>query len=241
LEPFKIKVVEPIRLISRNKRLKKIEEVGLNPFLLESDEIYIDLLTDSGTGAMSQEQMAAQMVGDETYAGSRSFRHMKETIQELLGFPYVLPAHQGRGAEQVFDEIMIQEGQVVPGNRIFDTSMAHIELRKGVGIQLPIKESMDTSQPYPFKGNVDLARLRQVLETQGDNVAYVLITITDNTGGGQPVSMENIKKARALAEEFNVPFIGDIARFAENAMFIKAREYGYNQKSIPDIVREMMD
>lgn len=240
-EPFKIKVVEPVGLVSPAKRQAVAREVGNNIFNIPAEDIYIDLLTDSGTGAISQDQLAASMRGDESYAQSRSFERFKNTIKEVLGFDYVLPTHQGRGAENVLNgELLAGEKKKVIGNRFFDTTSGWISMNGGQEVELPIKESMDTSIPYDFKGNIDVEGLRQELQKNSNRVAYILMTVTDNTGAGQPVSMANLKAVRKLADEFKVPFFGDIARFAENAMFIKMREAGYADKSIPDIATEMM-
>jgi tryptophanase len=241
MPPFKIKSVEAIKLIPQAERIKKLEEAGFNIFNLASDDIYIDLLTDSGTNAMSQEQWSAAMRGDEAYAGSRSFSRMKKTIQDITGFKYILPTHQGRGAEHVLDKILVKEGQLVPGNAHFDTTRAHIEHRGGKAINCTITEALDPEVHHPFKGNLDLEKLEKVLQEGKENIAYILITITCNSIGGQPVSLENIKKVSELAKKYKTLVFFDGARFAENAYFIKQREPGCGQKSIREIVREMMD
>ncbi|MCK4428865.1 MAG: tryptophanase, partial [Candidatus Aenigmarchaeota archaeon] len=212
-----------------------------NVFNLEAEDIFIDLLTDSGTGAMSQKQWAGIMDGDESYAGSKSFKRMKKAIQDITGFEYVLPVHQGRGAEQVFDKLMIKPGQAVPGNMHFDTTKAHIENTEGRAIDCTIKEAFEPETYHPFKGNIDLEKLEKALEENKGNVAYVLITVTCNTVGGQPVSMENIKKVSELAKKHNVQLFFDGARFAENAYFIKKREENCKEKTILQIVKEMME
>ncbi len=241
LPPFKIKAVEEIKFISKKERIRRLEKAGFNIFNLESDDIYIDLLTDSGTGAMSQEQWAAVMRGDESYAGSRSFKRMERAIQDILGFKYVLPTHQGRGAEHVLDRILIKAGQVVPGNTHFDTTKAHIENRKGIAIDCTISETFCPETYHPFKGNLDLKKLEKTLKKYKSKVAYILITITCNTNGGQPVSLENIKKVSKIAEKYKALLFFDGARFAENAYFIQQREKDCQKKSIRKIIREMMN
>ncbi len=236
---FKIKSIEAIKLIPKEERIKAIERAGLNIFLLKSDEIFIDLLTDSGTNAMSQEQWAAIMRADEGYAGARSFDNFKNAITEVTGFPCVLPVHQGRAAENVLDHVLIKEGNVVPGNIHFDTTEAHIEHRKAIPVNCVIEEAYDSAAELPFKGNMDLKKLEKTLEENKGNIAYVLHTITCNSGGGQPVSMQNIKEVSELCKKYKVLFFFDAARFAENAFFIKQREKGYENKSIQDIVHEM--
>jgi tryptophanase len=236
---FKIKSVEPIKLIPKKERIKAIEKAGLNVFLLKSSEIFIDLLTDSGTNAMSQEQWSAIMKADESYAGSKSFEDFKNSVTEVTGFPFVLPVHQGRAAENVLNAVLVKEGNVIPGNIHFDTTKAHIEHRKGIPVNCVIEDAFDCEKELPFKGNIDLSKLEEVLEKNKGNIAYVLTTITCNSGGGQPVSMENIQKTSQLCKKHNVLFFLDAARFAENAFFIKEREKGFQEKSIQEIAREM--
>lgn len=240
-EPYKIKMVEPIRQIPRAEREKKIKEAGYNPFSLRAEDVYIDLLTDSGTGSMSDQQWAGLMLGDESYAGSRNFFHLKETVNELIGYEYVIPTHQGRGAEQVLFPILIKDpGQYVLGNMHFDTTKAHIEIAKGRALNFVIDEAYDTGLDHPFKGNFDLEKLETFIVEKGiDNIAFILITVTCNSAGGQPVSMENIKGVSAIGKKYNVPVFFDAARFAENAYFIKQREKGYEDKSIEEIIKEM--
>ena len=239
--PYKIKMVEKIRLIPRSARVRKIRKAGYNLFFLNSEDVYIDLLTDSGTGAMSDEQWSAMMKGDESYAGSRSFMRFKKAVKDIFGFPYVIPSHQGRGAENVFNEVMVKKGMLVPGNSHFDTTRAHIEYRGGIPVDCTIKEAR-SSEPYLFKGNVDLEKLESVLQLRKRKrrIAYVLLTLTCNSVGGQPVSMENIREVSRLAKKYRVKLFFDIARFAENAFFIKELESGYRRKSIANIVKEMM-
>ncbi|NWG03036.1 MAG: tryptophanase [Syntrophaceae bacterium] len=239
-EPFKIKMVEPIRLIPRVERVKRMEEAYFNVFRLKPDDVYIDLLTDSGTSAMSDYQWAGLMMGDESYAGSRNFYHLEQVVQDLMGFRYVIPTHQGRPAENILFSALIQPGQMVPGNAHFDTTAAHIRHKKGIPVNLPIPEALRTGEFHPFKGNVNIGELEALLNQEGKNIPFFLMTITNNTGGGQPVSMENIRKAREITSKYRIPLYFDAARFAENAYFIKEREEGYRDRSIKAIVKEMM-
>ncbi|WP_214482279.1 tryptophanase [Bacillus sp. SM2101] len=239
-EPYKIKMIEPIRLISREERKHKLIEAGYNPFLLKSEDVYIDLLTDSGTGAMSDRQWSGLMLGDESYAGSRNFYYLKETVQQLTNYQYVIPTHQGRGSEQVLFSQLIKKGQAVLGNMHFDTTKAHIELNGGKAVNLVISEAYDTSNQHPFKGNFDTNKLESYIQQHGEeSIAFINVTITCNSAGGQPVSIENIKAVSKIANKYHIPLIFDAARFAENAYFIKMREDGYKDKDIRAIVREM--
>lgn len=239
-EPYKIKVIEPIYRSLRSERETWIEAARFNLFNLRSDQVYIDLLTDSGTGALSQMQWSEIMLGDESYAGSLSYHKLKETIQQLLGMPYFLPAHQGRAAENVLFSAMLSPGDVVPGNSHFDTTKGHIEFRKAIAIDCTIDEATATDQWHPFKGNVDLEKLEVVFQKYPqEKIPVCILTITNNTSGGQPVSMENIRGASALCRKYGVPLFLDAARFAENAYFIKTREQGYADKCIREIVLEM--
>ncbi len=239
-ESYKIKMVEPIYRSTREERERWMKEAGYNLFNLRSEQVYIDLLTDSGTGAMSDRQWAALMTGDESYAGSSSYFHLKEKVSDLFGFEYFLPVHQGRAAENVLFSVLLKEGDLVPGNSHFDTTKGHIEFRKARAIDCTIDEAFDTTHPHPFKGNIDLNKLQLVLDSYPrEQVPLIIVTVTCNSSGGQPVSMENLRQVKNLANRYNVPVVFDSARFAENAWFIQQREPGYAQKSIREIVHEM--
>ncbi len=225
---------------TRSDREQWIKEAHYNLFNLKSNQVFIDLLTDSGTGAMSQEQWSAMMSGDESYAGSKSFDKLQETITTLTGFPYVLPTHQGRAAENVLFSVLVSEGDVVPGNAHFDTTKGHIEFRKASAFDCTIDAAGDTSLYHPFKGNLDIGKLKNVYQVYGKKrIPMIIVTITCNSTGGQPVSMENLKAVREFATEHGIPVIFDSARFAENAYFIKTREKAYKNRSIREIVKEM--
>lgn len=238
--PFRVKVAEPIRLLSPNERKKKIAAAGLNVFRLQSNDVYIDLLTDSGTSAMSTAQWAAIMLGDEAYAGSSSFYKLEAAIKETMGLPFVIPVHQGRAAEQLLDFALIRPGQLVPGNTHFDTTKAHIEFREGRAIDVTIEEGKKTGGDHPFKGNLDTALLEKTIQkATSKQIAYVLVTITCNSNGGQPVSLQNIREVSEVCHRYGVKLFFDAARFAENAFFIQQREKGYQNKSILEIVHKM--
>ena len=239
-ESYKIKVVEPLYLSSKEQRIKWLKEAKYNLFNLKSDQVFIDLLTDSGTGAMSQEQWSEIMSGDESYAGSRSYYKLKESIADIFGFSYFLPTHQGRAAENVLFSTIIKEGDIIPGNAHFDTTKGHIEFRKAEAVDCTIHESSNTSAYHPFKGNVDIGKLEAVLQsTSRAKIPLIILTLTCNTTGGQPVSMQNIRDVRRLSEKYGIPLFFDSARFAENAWFIKQREPEFNAKTIREIVKEM--
>lgn len=241
-EDFKIKMVEPIRKSTREERVQWIKEAKYNLFNLRSDQVFIDLLTDSGTGAMSDRQWSEMMLGDESYAGASSYYKMKDAIREITGFEYFLPTHQGRAAENVLFSTLIKEGDLIPGNAHFDTTKGHIEFRKARAIDCTIDEAYDNSVFHPFKGNVDIQKLEEVFKNNPvEKIPLIVVTITCNTAGGQPVSMQNLKEVRALADNYQVKVIFDSARFAENAYFIKTREKGYEDKTIREIVREMFN
>ena len=238
-ESYRIKMVEPIRKSTRAEREEWLKKAHYNVFQLEAEEVFIDLLTDSGTGAMSDRQWSALMMGDESYAGSRSFFKFKETVTRITGFPLVLPTHQGRAAENVFFSATVKKDAVVPGNSHFDTTKGHIESRGAIALDCTIDEAKDTQLEIPFKGNVDVKKLEKALKDYKDKIPFVIVTCTNNTAGGQPVSMENIRKVAELTHSYGIRVIIDSARFAENAYFIKMREKGYENKSIKEICLEM--
>ena len=239
-EPFRIKMVEEIRPSTKEERTIWIKEAHYNLFNLDSNKVFIDLLTDSGTGAMSDHQWSAIMTGDESYAGSRSFKELQKTVERITGFPFLLPTHQGRAAENVLFSALIKEGNVVPGNSHFDTTKGHIEFRKAKAIDCTIDEAFDIENMHPFKGNIDLQKLELIYQTYPkDQIPFCLITVTCNTSGGQPVSMANIKAVKVLSDQYGIPVIFDAARFAENAYFIKTREEEQSQKTIKEICLEM--
>jgi tryptophanase len=240
-ESYKIKMVETIRKSTRPEREKWIKEAGYNLFQLSSDKVFIDLLTDSGTGAMSDKQWSELMLGDESYAGASSYYKMKDAIQEVLGFEYFLPTHQGRAAENVLFSVLIKEGDIIPGNSHFDTTKGHIEFRKATAVDCTIDEAFDTTIDHPFKGNLDAEKLEAVLKKHSDKIPFIIVTVTCNSSGGQPVSIENLKMVRQLAHKYGKLVLFDSARFAENAYFIKMRETGYGNKSIRTIVRDMFE
>ncbi|MEI6172223.1 MAG: tryptophanase [Bacteroidota bacterium] len=238
-ESYKIKMVEPIRKSTRAERETWIKDAGYNLFRLKSDQVFIDLLTDSGTGAMSDKQWSEMMIGDESYAGAASYFKMKNAIRELLGFEYFLPTHQGRAAENVLFSVLIKEGDIIPGNSHFDTTKGHIEYRKAIPVDCTIDEAFDTTLSHPFKGNLDPVKLENILKSHGDKIPFIIVTVTCNSSGGQPVSIENLRMVRQLADKYGKIVLYDSARFAENAYFIKLREKAYQDKTIREIVREM--
>ncbi len=238
-EPWKIKMVERLRMTTRAEREEALVGAGLNTFLLKSDDVYIDLLTDSGTSAMSDEQWAGMMLGDEAYAGSRNFYHLEEALQKYYGYKYVVPTHQGRGAEHLISQVAIQKGQYVPGNMYFTTTRLHQELAGGVFVDVILDEAHDPDSLHPFKGNIDLIKLEALIAREGaSKIAYVSLAGTVNMAGGQPVSMANVKELRALCDKHGLKLYLDATRMVENAFFIQEREEGYASKSIAEILKE---
>jgi tryptophanase len=238
-ESYRIKMVETIRKSTLEERQKWIKDAKYNLFLLKSEQVFIDLLTDSGTGAMSDKQWSEMMLGDESYAGASSYYKMKEAILNITGFDHFLPTHQGRAAENVLFSVLVKEGDLVPGNSHFDTTKGHIEYRKAFAVDCTIDEAFDTTCEHPFKGNVDPEKLEAVLKKSADKIRFIIMTITNNSAGGQPVSMENLRMVRQLADKYGKIVVFDSARFAENAYFIKLREKKYKDASIRDIALEM--
>lgn len=241
--PYRIKMVEPIKMTTREEREKYLKEAGYNPFSLRSEDVYIDLLTDSGTGAMSQFQWAALMTGDEAYAGSKSFYNLEKVVKEITGYSYVIPAHQGRGAEQVmFPQLVDREGLYFISNMHFDTTRAHVELAGARAIDCVTKECFETEEYHPFKGNFCLETLEKIIQKKGkEKIAGIIMTITNNSAGGQPVSMENMHAVRKIADKYGIRIIIDGARYAENAYFVKQREEAYKNKTILEIAKEAFD
>jgi len=239
-EPFRIKMVEPIQLIDKKKREQALKRAGYNIFGLKSDEVFIDLLTDSGTGAMSQDQWGAMMIGDESYAGARSYQRLSATMAEIFGFKHFVPTHQGRAAENILCAVILKSGQYVPSNMHFDTTEGNIRARGGRPTNLVIKEAFDSNSDFPFKGNMDLEKLEAFIKNIGpENIPLGMITITNNAGGGQPVSLENLRAVSKIYRSHKIPFFIDACRFAENAYFIKTREPGYEKKSTLEIAQEI--
>jgi tryptophanase len=239
-EPYRIKVVEPLKMTTRSQREQVFKDAYYNIFNICAEDVYVDLLTDSGTSAMSQDQWAGLMIGDESYAGCRNWFHLEETIQDITGYRHVLPTHQGRSAENILLMMYIRPGQSALGNMFFDTTHAHVETKGGIPRNLVTDEGLDFESSCDFKGNVDIDKLEgQIKELGRDEVALIHVTVTCNNNGGQPVSMANLRAVRAVADKYGLPFFLDAARFAENAFFIKLREPGYAEKSIKDIAREM--
>ncbi len=239
-ESYKIKMVESIRRSTRAEREQWIKDANYNLFNLKSEQVYIDLLTDSGTGAMSDRQWSEMMLGDESYAGASSYYKMKEAIRDVLGFDYFLPTHQGRAAENVLFSTLIKTGDFIPGNSHFDTTKGHIEFRKAKAMDCTIDEAFDTDIIHPFKGNIDLNKLENVLNSvPSEKIPFIIVTVTCNSSGGQPVSMQNLREVKQMAEKYGKMVIYDSARFAENAYFIKLREKGYENKTIKEIIKEM--
>lgn len=238
-EPWKIKMVEPLTMTTPQQRGRALAEAGYNTFLLHSDDVYIDLLTDSGTSAMSDRQWAGMMMGDEAYAGSRNYYHLEAAIQKYYGYKYIIPTHQGRGAEHLISRVAIKPGQWIPGNMYFTTTRAHQELAGGSFADIIIDEAHDPTSPHPFKGNVDLGKVQALIDRVGaQNIAYISVAGTVNMAGGQPVSMANIKALRALADRHGIKIYLDATRMAENAFFIQEREDGYADRSVAEILHE---
>jgi tyrosine phenol-lyase len=241
-EPYKIKMVEPVFMNSKKQRIKYLKEAGYNTFLLRSRDIYIDLLTDSGTSAMSDRQWAGLMMGDEAYAGSRNFYNLEDTVRKYYGYKYLVPTHQGRGAEHIISRVMIKEGDIVPGNMYFTTTKLHQEMAGGTFIDVIIDEAHDPDNLHPFKGDIDLDKLQAVIDKYGaKRIPYVSIATTVNMAGGQPISMKNLKEVRSLTEKYGIRIIHDMTRVAENAFMIQQKEEGYKKKSVAEITREICD
>jgi tryptophanase len=242
IEPFRIKSVEPIRMTTRERREAVLREAGYNLFRVHADDVIIDLLTDSGTGAMSSEQWAGIMRGDESYAGSPSFYRFQERLQQVTGFEHILPTHQGRASERILFELVGGPGKVIPNNAHFDTTRANIEHSGAKAVDLPVAEASDPARPHPFKGNLDVAALERLIAEVGrERIPLVMVTVTNNSGGGQPVSLGNLRAVRAVCDRHGLPLFLDACRFAENAWFIRLREPGQSGRAVRDIVREMFD
>lgn len=239
-EPYRIKVIEPLKITSRSQRQQILKDASYNLFNIPAEDVYIDLLTDSGTSAMSQDQWAGLMIGDESYAGCRNWFHLQETVRDITGYQYILPTHQGRSAENILMMIHLRQGLSALGNMFFDTTHAHVRTKGGIPRNLVIDEGLDGESNHPFKGNIDIDKLEEHIKNLGrEQVALIHVTVTCNNNGGQPVSMANLRAVRAVADKYGLPFFLDAARFAENAFFIKLREPGYAEKSVKEIAREM--
>lgn len=241
IEPFRIKAVEQIQMTTPGEREEMIRAAGYNIFALKSEDVIIDLLTDSGTGAMSANQWAGIMRGDESYAGSPSYFHFRDSVNDITGFPHIIPTHQGRAAERILFAVTCKEGDIVPNNSHFDTTRANAEFRGAIALDLPSPELADMDSDYPFKGDMDVDALRAAFAEHGDRIPIVMMTVTNNSGGGQPVSLGNLREVAAICREHGVPLYLDACRITENAYFIKLREPGYADKSVREIVREICD
>lgn len=241
-EPFKIKMVELLKMTTPQQRKRAIQKAGYNTFLLKSEDVYIDLLTDSGTSAMSDRQWAGMMIGDEAYAGSKNFYNLEKAVQKYYGFKHMIPTHQGRGAENILSQIMIKKGDIVPGNMYFTTTRLHQEIAGGTFYDVIIDEAHDSNHPHPFKGNIDLGKLEVLVKKFGaDKIPYVCVATTVNMAGGQPISLQNIKEIRDYTQHHGIKIMLDMTRIAENAYFIQQREEGYSHRSIASIVKEICD
>ena len=239
-EPYKIKMVEPVKMTTQEERQKAIRDAGFNTFLLRSEDVYIDLLTDSGTSAMSDRQWAGMLLGDEAYAGSRNFYHLEDAVREFYGYKHIVPTHQGRAAEHIISQLMIEEGDFIPGNMYFTTTKLHQELAGGTFVDVIIDEAHDPENEHPFKANIDLNKLKNLIKEKGaDKIPYVSMATTVNMAGGQPISLGNLKEVRELTQKYDIPIVHDMTRVAENAYFIQQREPGYENKSIKEIVIEI--
>ncbi|HQU97152.1 MAG TPA: tryptophanase, partial [Saprospiraceae bacterium] len=239
-EPFKIKMVELLKMTSPEQRKKAIKEAGFNTFLLKSEDVYIDLLTDSGTSAMSDRQWSGLMLGDEAYAGSKNYYSLEKAVKKYYGYKYLIPTHQGRGAENLLSQVMIKKGDIVPGNMYFTTTRLHQELAGGIFEDVIIDEAHDSESLHPFKGNIDLNKLEALIKKHGaENIPYICVAVTVNMAGGQPVSMENLKQLRHLTQQHGIKVMLDMTRIAENAYFIQQQEDGYKRRGIASIVKEM--
>jgi len=239
-EPYKIKMVEPVKMTTQKERQKAIKDAGYNTFLLRSEDVYIDLLTDSGTSAMSDRQWAGMMLGDEAYAGSRNFYHLEDAVRKYYGYKHIVPTHQGRAAEHIISQLMIKEGDFIPGNMYFTTTKLHQELAGGTFVDVIIDEAHDPENEHPFKADIDLNKLEDLIKDKGaDKIPYVSIATTVNMAGGQPISLGNLKEVRKLTQKYDIPIVHDMTRVAENAYFIQQREPGYENKTIQEIVLEI--
>jgi len=239
-EPYKIKMVEPLKMLSKKEREKAIKEAGYNTFLLRSEDVYIDLLTDSGTSAMSDRQWAGLMLGDEAYAGSRNFYHLEETVQNIYGYKHLVPTHQGRAAEHMISKILIKQGDYVPGNMYFTTTKLHQEMAGAKFVDVIVDEAHDPNSEYPFKGDIDLNKLQALIDEVGaDKIPYVAMATTVNMAGGQPISLKNLKAVRELTQKYGIDIVHDMTRVAENAYMIQQKEAGYGDKTVAEIVKEI--
>lgn len=239
-EPYKIKMVETLQMLSKKEREKAIEQAGYNTFLLHSEDVYIDLLTDSGTSAMSDRQWAGLMLGDEAYAGSRNFYHLEQVVQEVYGYKYLVPTHQGRAAEHIISRILIKEGDYIPGNMYFTTTKLHQELAGGKFVDVIIDEAHDPNSEYPFKGDIDLNKLQALIDKVGaEKIPYVAMATTVNMAGGQPISLKNLKAVRELTQKYGIEIVHDMTRVAENAYMIQQKEEGCQDKTVAEIVNEI--